>query len=244
MKMEITERDRKLLVRLSLFVIVVVIGYWGILPFTKAIKEDSEKILEQQELKESNDKKIAMIPMMEEDNAELEAQIVKDKEYYYPIMGGDEIDKYFTTMALKHNLYAYDLKIVMPQNYTTLEPYQYSAKALSLVEEDEEIPEDEKPYYQRLDEEMNQAYGKNPSSVTIEDVETGISAVEITMRLGGSRENLQSLLEDLFKNEQRLRVSRYSWIEDRVLITDAEGALEFQNQMGLDLTVEIYVCEE
>ena len=45
MKFEITERDKKLLVMLSIFVIVVCIGYWGIYPVMKEKKKLGKEIL-------------------------------------------------------------------------------------------------------------------------------------------------------------------------------------------------------
>ena len=44
MKFEMTERDKKLLIFLSVFLIVVCIGYWGLYPIVKDIKKTDKKI--------------------------------------------------------------------------------------------------------------------------------------------------------------------------------------------------------
>ena len=58
MQTTLTERDKKLLIFLSLFVIVVGIGYWGLRPIYKNIKETDEAIIDAQDLKTSNQLKI------------------------------------------------------------------------------------------------------------------------------------------------------------------------------------------
>ena len=44
MQMTMTEKDKKLIVFLSIFVIIVAMGWWGIRPALKAAKETKEEI--------------------------------------------------------------------------------------------------------------------------------------------------------------------------------------------------------
>ena len=52
MKVELTQRDKKLLTFLGVFVIIVCIGYWGILPQIKAANDYEDEIAEEEVLSE------------------------------------------------------------------------------------------------------------------------------------------------------------------------------------------------
>lgn len=54
MKLEMTQKDKNLLIMLSIFVIVVCIGYWGIYPVVKGIVNTNKEITTQKETKESS----------------------------------------------------------------------------------------------------------------------------------------------------------------------------------------------
>ena len=143
MQTTLTERDKKLLIFLSLFVIVVGIGYWGLRPIYKAINETNEAIVEAEDLKAQNEMKVMQLPIYEKDNEELEESIVTARQSFYPIMTADELDKMFTTMVLDYNLYSYFLRINIDDEELQSAPYQYSKKALGIDEEEEEgIDED------------------------------------------------------------------------------------------------------
>ena len=47
MKLEMTQKDKNLLIMLSIFVIVVCIGYWGIYPVVKGIVNTNKEIPEE-----------------------------------------------------------------------------------------------------------------------------------------------------------------------------------------------------
>ena len=47
MKLEMTQKDKNLLIMLSIFVIVVCIGYWGIYPVVKGIVNTNKEIATQ-----------------------------------------------------------------------------------------------------------------------------------------------------------------------------------------------------
>ena len=49
MKLEMTQKDKNLLIMLSIFVIVVCIGYWGIYPVVKGIVNTNKEIATQKE---------------------------------------------------------------------------------------------------------------------------------------------------------------------------------------------------
>lgn len=130
MKTELTQRDKKLLVFLGIFVIVVCIGYWGIKPAIQKIVKYSEDIEIEQNKKDLDDMKVASLPMMESENKYYEEEILNSRSNFYPMMTSDEIDKMFTGMVLEYNLNAYDMNIDMPTEECHLDAYKYSEKQM------------------------------------------------------------------------------------------------------------------
>ena len=227
MKTEMTDRDKKLLVFLALFVIVVGIGYWGIYPMVKDILHYNTKITEEQNLKETNELKIAGLPLLEKENESMEEEIRKAKEDYYPMMTSDEIDKLFTGMALDYNLYAYKMDIRMEEEEAVIEPYVYSEKNYKLKEEE--------------------AMEVEPLSDIIPS--TGIYAVQVSMRLGSdSEEDLQSFINDLSVDESRHLIKEYSWEDNsrNVISLKSNGAydMDIEYEKILNITIDIYMCQE
>ena len=92
MQLNMTQRDKKLLVMLSIFVIVVCIGYWGIYPVIKDIADINKDMQKQQDLQSVNELKLAQVPMMEADNESWEAEIQTAREQFFPTMSSAEID--------------------------------------------------------------------------------------------------------------------------------------------------------
>lgn len=124
---------------LSIFVIVVCIGYWGIYPVVKGIVNTNKEIATQKETQEENELKLTQVPMMEADNERFSNEIQGVRESFFPMMESAEIDKYFTELVLGYNLSAYDLAIQMPQEETALEPYVYSKRAAMLAAQEKRI---------------------------------------------------------------------------------------------------------
>lgn len=238
MKTEMTERDKKLLVFLVLFVIVVGIGYWGVYPMAKAIVDYNGQIAEEQEKKQINDLKIAELPLLEAENVRLEEDIDNAKADYYPMMTSDQVDKMFTGLALTYNLYAYDMDIHMEEDETTLEPYQYSEKATAQSEEDE--------YYDNGENTGYEASGMD--SLSDETFSTGIHTVEISMRLGSDdKDNLMDFINDLSADTEKHLIRNYTWEDNsRSLISLRDGGYDMTTEYEaiLNITIDIYMCQE
>ncbi len=254
MKMEMTARDKKLLIGLSIFVIVVCIGYWGIYPMIKDIFEYKDEIIEQEELKEINDLKLLQVPMFEIDNENMEKQILESRAQFFGMMSSDEIDRYFTELVLNYGLYAYDLNIDMPEAESELEPYKYSEKAILLSQE--ELEEESGVYAEDDDETadltaLDNPAGSNPDELYDMYTGTGIYAATVTLRLGGEYDRLLKLINDLSTSKQKLRVISYEWSnEQSVKLSDetdgenTDSIYELVDNNVLMISIEIYMCEE
>lgn len=218
----LTPKDRKLLVVLGVFVVVVGFCYWGIRPVVTKINRLNEQIEDEKDVQALNELKISELPLLRTDNEKLEGQIEDARNYYYDIMTSDEVDKYFTNMVLSYNLNSYDLTIQMPTECSALEPYQYSEK-MALQKQNEETEED-------AEEE--------------EDLDNGIYTATVEMRLGGDISELTRLLDSLFESDRRLRVSNYYYTTQQTIQTEENGSYAVLENSVLNLTVEIYMCAE
>lgn len=245
MQIEMTERDRKLLIFLSIFVIVVCIGYWGIYPQLKAIKKMNKQIEKEEDQKAINEIKISELGFLEKDAADFNEEIAKARANYYPVMSSDEIDKYFTNMALDNKLYAYSLNIEMPDDYTDLEAYKYSNKALGI---EPEVEEDDEYYNDGTEESLAKVEeaasdGEDEYSDD-EGIVTGIYQVTVSMRLGGDADTLAKFVDELSNSNQRHFISRYSYDLDEEVRVDDNGEYVFSSSYVLDITIELFMCEE
>ena len=236
MKIELTQRDKKLLTFLGVFVIVVLVGYYGILPQIKAAGEYKDDIEEQELIRDVNEQKIMELGFVEENNNELEKLIEGAKENYYPMMDADAVDKLITID--EYGLISYDLSI-NERTLAGLEPYIYSNKALTGESEAREralataastISEDGTMLFAEIAEADSET--------------TGIYMVSVNMRLGGEMKNIERLLDDLAYSEKKLRLVSYSVDTEEVVIPHDDGTEETIISDNLNLTVELYMCEE
>ena len=111
MKSNLTEKDKRLLLIMFIFVVVVGIGYWGILPRIKAYRELESEIEDQEVLKSINEQKVANVIFVESQCDEYETAMAEDKEKFYDMMTEAQIDRMLTTMAIKNGLEAFSFSI-------------------------------------------------------------------------------------------------------------------------------------
>lgn len=213
MKFEMTERDKRLLIGLAMFVVVVCVGYWGILPQLTRIDEINEELEVAIDERDEKELKVMELPMLEIENKELEEGILESKSQFFQMMDSDEVDKMMTTMVLGYNLYAYDLSISMPKGEAKLAPYINSKS-------------------------------KDPSSYVNSGVQTGVYCVGISMRLGGTYEDFERIIYDLSKTEQKIKLNSFSYGTTSRIVENEDGGLEYQEEMVLNLSLELYMCEE
>ena len=253
MKTNMTERDKRLLVGMFLFVIVVAIGYWGILPQLKKFRKLETMIEQEEDDQKINKMKIANAALIEMQADEYEEKIAERKDEFYQVMKSSEVDKMMTELASNRGLDIYDLSFSLPTNPTERMAYQYS------------------DLYNRQ-VEMKQAYEAaepvdNTATLTTDTTESGdssedsdaesgdsgaattnktssdqmaaeimgaeegayqpntdIYAVPITMIVGGDLADLHSFINDIIGIDKRVLLVGYSWGEFRdVIRRDANG---------------------
>lgn len=239
LEMQMTERDKKLLIFLSMFVVVVCVGYWVLLPIVKSIHETDQQIEDAKMLKQENDMKINMLPILETDTNNLEVQIEEAKKDFYPMMTSDEVDKMMTGIALQYNLNAFDLDIYMPSEESSLEAYKYAKP--------KEEPEEEDDLAEETDEESSiEATSTDVTSAEEEEqTMTGIYCVSVSMRLGGDEAMLQKLIDDYSNLDQKILLKSYSWsTEARSYYSEGNEEYELAYERTLNVSFELFMCED
>ncbi len=250
MKIELTERDKKLLTFMGVFVIVVIIGYYFIIPQLKKASEYEDEIAEQEIIKSVNETKIMQLPVVEVNNEELEKLIVGAKDNYYPMMDSEQIDRLVTnTVIEKYGLVSFDLSIG-EKTLTSLSPYMYSQKALTGESDAREralnaaapiVSEDGMIMFADVAE--GDSTGSEEGNYTSTEV-TGIYMVPIQMRLSGNKDNITRLLDDLALSEKKLRMVDYTTNVEQIIIPHEDGTQEIFTTDSLNISVELYMCAD
>lgn len=243
MQMEMTQRDKKLLMYLGLIVVIVCFGYWGVRPLVKDIGETDEAIEVAVSEQQINELKQVELPLYIVENEELEQEIIDARAGFYPMMSADKLDKMMTGMVLDYNLYAYDLSIAISEDEVVSEAYKYSDD-ISRDDASTDEEESEKTTLEEVD-----AYASNDSETEvyddmISDASTGIYVARIRMKVGGTVERLQKLIDDLSNSKEQQLVREYSWEESGNVVVNDSGDYEFISERYLNITLDIYMCEE
>ena len=239
MKIELTERDKKLLTFMGVFVIVVLIGYYLIIPQLKKATEYNDEIAEQELLQDVYSQKVANLPLVEMNNQELENLIEGAKDNYYPIMESEEIDKLVTnTVIEKYGLKAYDLSIG-EKTPASLGAYIYSEKTLTGKSDARERALNAAAPI--ISDDGMMLFGEVSESDT---GSTGIYMVSVQMRLAGDMESITRLLDDLALSEKKLRLVNYSVSSENIVIPHDDGTEEIISNESLSISVELYMCQD
>ena len=253
-KAQLTAQDKKLLIGLALFVIIVGIGYWGIRPQFKAIMELKSQIQDEEDEKSVNEMKVNNQIMAVAANEEYTATLEEEGANYYDMVSASDIDLEFTTLALSYDLNATSLEISLENTPTDLTPYQYSDLYLYGNTESEEYAESVEDTLS-TEEETDSEDGE---STEIEEVvyAKDVYAAAVTMKVAGEREDLQDFLEELNNYDKKILVDSYEWSEAIVfensddLVTASSGYVELTVNFRLfrygygDGQVEVITTEE
>ncbi|MBR6403539.1 MAG: hypothetical protein IKS48_09180 [Eubacterium sp.] len=248
MKTTMTESDKRLLMFMFLFVIIVAISYWGIYPQVKRYRALEAKIEKEEDDKKINQMKIANLGLIEMQAEEYEGKISEKKDEFYQIMKSSEVDKMMTELATSNGLDIYELNFTMPSSPTERMAYQYSElykrqmemKAEYEASESSDMDTDTAATTaQTTDEEEGEedsdgtagttgaASGSGTAALMEEMMgaeeggyqpNTDIYAVPVTMTVGGDLENLQKFINNIIAIDKRVLLVGYSWGEFRDVI--------------------------
>lgn len=260
MQTKMTERDKKLLFALVIIVIVFVIGYLGIYPLVKSVREINKEIEEQEALQSENEIKLTNLTVIKVDNEKMEEDIIEKRKDFYPVMAASDIDKLLTGKALSYNLYSYDLDIDVNDTVVSLVPYQYSDSGENVdTDASEDDQEDAVDAVDYLDNTYSSGSNSSGSSsggstdtgdassdsdgTTTDMSAVGIYVAYVNMRLGGNRADLEKFLDDMVASGEKVRVVSYSWTEGRQLDYNNDGTYNLVTEKVLDISLELYMSD-
>ena len=255
MQTKMTERDKKLLFALVIIVIVFVIGYLGIYPLVKSVREINKEIEEQEALQSENEIKLTNLTIIQVDNEKMEEDIIEKRKDFYPVMAASDIDKLLTGKALSYNLYSYDLDIDVNDTVVSLVPYQYSDRGedddTDASEDDQEDAVDAVDYLDNTYSSGSNSSGSTDTGDASSDADgtttdmsaVGIYVAYVNMRLGGNRADLEKFLDGMVASGEKVRVVSYSWTEGRQLDYNNDGTYNLVTEKVLDISLELYMSD-
>ena len=251
MKTNMTEKDKKLLVGMLIGVIIVAVGYWGIIPQLKAYGELETKIEKEEETQKLNKMKITNTSLIEMQAEDYETKLATVKDEFYQILNSAEIDRMFTDLATKRNLNVYELKFTPSTTptergaYVNSVLYQTQQELKSQYEEEKKKAEEQEKSSKKKSTESSAEDGNDSKSTTktsdskstselmeaINGAEEGgyqpnteIFAVPVTITVGGEIGALEGFLSDVESLDKTVLLTGYTWGEYRnYVVRDANG---------------------
>lgn len=133
---EITERDKKLLLFLAVFLVVVGYYWFIIKPMTEEISALDTQIINAEALEKQNRHSISKIDEYKELLTEAKSELGKKSERFFPIMRSKDVDAFLTTRALDAGFEKSELRelnIRMSEGFIGIPEYQ--AEERNKVEE-------------------------------------------------------------------------------------------------------------
>lgn len=214
MTLKVTERDKKILLVLAVFLIVLGLIAGVLMPLMENTQKLGEEIAEAEVEKQEKEMKVAALPGMRSRMEKAEEELSAMQERYYPVMKSVEIYRMMTNTAVNCGIQVLDMDIKMPDftSYTTLLNYGDIVYGVE-QENSENTPFD------------------------------GMYTASLTMNMTGSRENLQSMLDVTVSQEPRQRVTDFSWQKNQKE-GSSEYTLSMSVDIYMYQDVEMYVQEQ
>lgn len=207
----LTSRDKKLLIFLAVFLLVVGLGAGVIYPIMEKTQEVADQLALAELEKLERELKVTMLPTMKKAVVAAKENLKDVQENFYSLMPSKDIDKLLTEMALSHTLVVTNLDIAMP----------LQSEYVSLIS------------YPLL---LSQYGGLAGDTKAEAAVFSGVYSANVSMTMTGTRANLQSMLDQLTAMEPKLRVSAFGWQhngnsdeDDTYTLTVTLGLYMFEN---------------
>ncbi len=238
MQVQMTERDKRLIVILTIVVLIVGFGWWGIRPAIRDNAELKEELEEQEDLRVINEQKLSKLLMYEAEADSYAELINEEKKHFFPLMTSSEIDRYFTNMILDSGMESYDLNMRIGSAPVKVEPYAHSALARLVEEAREGEKGGEKTESDPFEYESGPAFNSE------------VYGVDVALRLAGDMMTLKWFIEDLSDSENLLLIRNCVWttenIMNRVQEDPGDGEEDIplmSSRTVLNINLTLYMCD-
>lgn len=186
---KMTERDKKLLVFLAVFLILVITAVAGILPAYDRITALDEEIASAEKLKEGMDQKIASAAEYQSVRESLTGEFQDSARAYYDLMENQQIDRTITSKVLGCGVEAQNMTITQQADPVSI------------------------PVYGTSPEENGSAGTQQDSGTEADRTGNDIYAATVALDVKGDRARVQSLI-DLFANDAGMRITTLEYQND------------------------------
>lgn len=230
--MKLTERDKKLLLALAYFVIIVGFGAFVFRPLISHYMNLGDQVALLSAQKEEMDAQIDEARGLERKKREMTDLFRISTQDLYPMLESQGVDKEVTGIVLSCGMQALNLSIVMPEEPVSLVPYLYAEEMeAAQVPVSEELPEENA-------EEADEAQAGETSDAEEEDLGY-IYAPIVTLTASGTEAQVENLIDTLTGDYPAIRLRSYSrqvqdaqWGEEAAIGTEV-----------LSLELELYMCD-
>lgn len=234
MEFKLTEKDKNLLVFLAAFLVIIGFVVLLILPAAEKKETLETQVQEAQGTKDTMEAAILTYSSLQTQYSALTARASEALKDYYPIMTSQEIDRELTGLVLAQQVEAVNLNIVMNDG-VKLEPYAASALALQTSAAG------------AMGDESADSSGNSASGGTSgddgavggqegRDISSTLRSAAVTLSVQGTREQLNAILDTLFRDCPGIHISRYS-------ISDSRGENE-EKLPELNVSMDLYMCDK
>ena len=212
---EITDRDKKLLLFLAIFVIVVVFGFFIIRPLAETDAALKEELAVQEELQIRTQQKLMLLPSMQANVEKTEEELAAAAEDFYPVMKSQEIDKLLRQLVIQ-----------MPEGEMILDPFYASQAALEEMLS-QAIGQD--------GEEQTDTVRKASTSFY------GIYAAQVMLTVKGERSVLEQMADEISEDYPAIRITGAVWGKENSSLRNEAGEYVSSLNDTLQLQMEIYM---
>lgn len=214
MKLEITQRDKKLLKIFAMVLLLFGYIYFFLLPKVEHLSQLQEKVEVAEEKQEALKKKIANLPVDQKEVATEKQRIKEASKDLYDDMDNSQIDKLVTNMILKHGLSAQSLDIEVEPTYK--QPAAYDPK-----DDGEEASE-------------------NSTEDTGDKKEYSIAVTKVKASVNGKKSNFIQLLDEVFHDCPAMKVVDFQTTSDTVFSLSQT----YVENSEMSVTMEIHMYEK
>lgn len=243
LEMKFTERDKKLIVFLSLFLLIVGIGYFVVRPLYERVGQLQAQADELELQVEQTQNYLMRLPQLRKVNEELRGRRQDELRIFYPYMESQELDKMITGLTLHESLGAKNLTISISDTPYTVTPYFLSVPQ---PDEEEQLSESEQAYEA---ETSGDAVGQTDEAQT-PDAQAGTDGSEQVLYVAtlavdatGTHEQLQAYIDLLSDDGEypAIQVNSYTWNRENTVDTDELGAFMMQSGEALHIELSVYM---
>lgn len=235
MKSNLTEKDKRLLLFMFIFVIVVSIGYWGIIPQIKQYRE-LEGEIEKETVKQSiNEQKVMNLFLVEDQCSTYEEEMAEDRAKFFDMMTEADIDRMLTTNAVSNGLEIYSFSVNIPDKPSSRMAYVYSdlyqeqleyEQQQRLVEKNFTEGKSDEEELEELSSSKKESSDKDSDEKAVESevvdvfgntdtigTNTDVYAARVTISLGGDEAALHRFLNQMIESDKKVLITSYNWGE-------------------------------